>query len=564
MPELKIYDDSPAPYNVPKAEANLTSKKSKDRIDIFNNFLSERFTFNKMLDFLVGLTPTRLKSEETISDAGTLAGVLKEQERQYTQGASQVPRFHFQELPPIPQPLTADSFRDYIYFLTHLRILYKNSSSLESGIVPDILLYTHHLDNTEFKPFRSVDTFNYLIKYFGYDKFQSSFARELLLVMSKDGHKPNIGTINELLKICRKHSDRRSLVSTYSVVINYLVLVKRMNLEINLTTWNRIYDCIDNIFLKELFVNKMSAINLPILHNMCNSILRDFATTTSDTQEVVDFIEKDLNRPKWRDDPRMLDKVLHHKIIHLATAEDFGEVWHDLMSNPIDGVTLKSVINSLWSNPRLQNRTYLMLATYLKLKDRLDFVPAEVYGTLFGAICEESLDTVAVSKLARSLIHVEALQKLNLPVEFNEYLDATGETKKESPKIPEHYRMMKRLSKHNLTDLEARVLYCQQEMRCPMPWDSLSETESSEWESTKAELDADAKFWENSTTKANKIGLVVAESPVPGEVIHNYRRVNSINMGISRDIVLIQKLQKGFEKQTEDEMAKRNIYSRQS
>ncbi|KAM9886070.1 hypothetical protein OXX79_014426 [Metschnikowia pulcherrima] len=104
-------------------------------------------------------------------------------------------------------------------------MLYRNSSSLMSGIVPEILLHTHHLENTQFKPFRTVETYNYLI-IFGYEKFQNSFSRELLLVMVHDGHSPNINTINQLMKTCRIHASRRSLVSTYKVVVSYLSLAK--------------------------------------------------------------------------------------------------------------------------------------------------------------------------------------------------------------------------------------------------------------------------------------------------------------------------------------------------
>lgn len=576
MPELKIYDESTPTYDVARAEANLASKKSKDRIDVFNNFLSERFVFNKMLDFLVELTPPHLKSEETVNDPASLASVLAEQDQQYTQAkGDDVPRFHFHEIPPIPLPLTKDTFRQYIYSLTHLRMLYKNSSSLASGIVPEILFFTHSLDNETFKPYRSVDTYNYLIKYFGYDKFQSSFAKELLLVMAKDGHRPNLELINQLLKICRIHSNRRFLVSTYRVIINYLNLVKRMDLQVNLTTWNRVYDCIDNIFLKEIFLNKMSTANLPILNNMCIRILEDFATTTTHNHEVVTFVEQDLRRPNWKSDPRLLNKVLYHRVSHLKKNSDLKEIWHDmLLETQIDAMTLKTFVNAISSNPNLANKEYLLLATYMKMRNQIAFVP-EVLGKLILAICNHQCEILTTSKLVRALIHKEAVERLNLQVEFNEY--ATGLDRSESPtkklypfpypvpraNIPEHYKMMKRLTQYQLIDLEAITIYFQNESErkeLRMPWELLDDAESAEWSKISHSLETDPEYWENTESKSTLLGLNKTAQTTPPEVVATYRTINTISMGVSHDINLIHKLEVGLDKQTEQEMAQRKIY----
>lgn len=569
MPQLKIYQQKQTPYDTKRAEANFASKKSTDRIDVFNNFLSERLVFGKMVDFLVELTPEYLKSAETVGDKDLLANVLEEESVEFHRNRYEnVPRFHFHEVPKMPSPLTKENFQEYIYFLTHSRILYKNSSSLASGIVPEILLYTHHLENDHFKQFRSVHTYNYLIKYFGYDKYQNLFARELLLVMSRDGHRPNIETINQLLKICRIHSNRRSLVSTYKVVINYLTLAKRLGLKVNLSTWNRIYDCIDNMFLKELFVNKIALINLPVLYNLCLRLLEDFGRTTTNSEEVVEFIETDLVRKDWRQDPRFAEKVIYHKIVNAEDNEAFGKIWQELDNYASDGITLKTILNGISANANLTSREDLALNVYAKLAEKVQ-VPPEIYGKLILMLCSSrNFDLPTLNFLVRALIHMEATTNLDLPVEYTEYEErptkvsdpeSDSEVAPEKSKTPlsEHYRIMKRLTRHHLIDLEAKCTYVnlQPHQNVPSPWEPILEEERKKWEETKLQMKAQSDFWTEPKFKSPENHL-----QIPDLVVSQYKRLANINMGISHDINLIRKLEKGFDSNIEREMAERGIY----
>ena len=170
-------------YNSELAKIVWVRKTNQDTVNVFNNFLEDRIIFNQMMDLLIDITPEYLKSNDIHNDQ-SLSRILQQQDHQdrMNKFSDITPRYHFHEIPPIP-PLDPESFQKYIYFLTHLKILYKNSLSLQNGLVSDILLHTHKLTNTKYQPFRSVYTYNYLIKFFGYDKNQSSFARELLLVV---------------------------------------------------------------------------------------------------------------------------------------------------------------------------------------------------------------------------------------------------------------------------------------------------------------------------------------------------------------------------------------------
>ncbi|GEQ67492.1 hypothetical protein JCM33374_g1157 [Metschnikowia sp. JCM 33374] len=577
MPELKIYDDSLPLYDKSRAELNLASKTSTDRLQIFANFLGERQNFDKMMNLLIELTPPDLMDKDTVENSASLAHVLEREDDQfYSYRYDHIPRFHFHEVPSIPHPLTRENFSEYIYFLTHSKILYRNSSSLTSGIVPEILLHTHNLENKQFKPFRSVETYNYLIKYFGFDKFQNSFARELLLVMVEDGHKPNINTINQLLKICRIHANRRSIVSTYKVVINYLNLAKNFDLRPNLSTWNRIYDCIDNIFLKEAFLNKISTVSLPVSNNMCIRILGDFCETTRDTNDVISFLESDLRRPYWREDPRMADKVLYHRIKHMSGNDELSVVFENLYPGvSTDALTLKTLANAIDANPNFTHKAYLILCMYTQLSIHVDLVPPEVYSRVIQLLAEnkEGFDLLSLNMIARGVIHYDATKMLKLPIETTEYEKPQSKHfKQQRQYLPynisneafgEHYRIFKRLSKKSLNTLEAKVIHTinnSQGNGVKYPWEPLSQEEEARWKSTTAAIRAQERFWENSSEKARSVGFIESTTPpVPEKFVIAYDRYNSIQMRVSNEITTVKKLRMGLDKHLENEMRERRI-----
>lgn len=550
MPQLKIYDSQKPKYNLKRAEANLKSKTKKDHVGAFQFYLGERQIFTKMLDFLVELTPAHMKSKETVENPDLLARTLRNEEDARPYKAS---RYTFHEVPPIPDNLSKDRFHEYIYYLTHLRMLFRNSSSLSSGIVPEILLYTHLLDNEAFKPFRSTDTYNCLIKFFGHDKFQSSFAKELLLVLAKDGHQPNLETFNILLKICKLHTKRRSLTSTYSVIISYLNLIKRLGYKVNLTTWNRVYDCIDNLYLKEMFVNKMTTLNLPVLENMCVRILEDFSTTTNNTSEVTEFIVKTLRRPLWKSDCRYVNKVLYHMVLHSEDAK-LEEAWDLLETCETNGVTAKAMLNAIGANKMLRCKE-LMLGIYCRIGS--DVLP-ETVSKLLCVYAQSNADILHSLLVIRGLI-ADCVQLFGLPTETLQFKHASEPNPHphvhkfpyQIPKgdIPESYRLLKRLTQHNLTDFEAKTLIADCET---MPWQPLSECEKEEWKRLKMHYAGD--FWldpkkepENHTFNKDEIAA--------------YRSINTIRMGISHDINLIHRILAGYKLKIEDDMARRGIYA---
>lgn len=532
MPQLKAFDERKQ-YDSTKAEQRRSAIQSTRIEDQFQHFLNERGVFTKMLDLLVELTPELLKSALTIENSEALASVVVEQERQYRSTRYSTPRYLMTELPHMPPPDDAAKFREYIYYLTHTKVLYRNLSLLTSGIVPEILLHTHHLENSTYKNVRSTTTYNYLIKYFGYDKFQSSFARELLLVMSKDGHHPNIETVNQLLKACRIHSRRRRLTSTYHVILSYLTLAKRLDLRADLTTWYRVYDCIDNIFLKETFANKMALINLPISEAMCLRIVQDFASTSSKTSELVEFVERDLRRDPT--EPRIGDIIMTHKVRKLRDCGEFSRIWREL---PLcsDPLTVKNLASAVAGNRYLKHKTPLLLGILLHFKKQ----PVEILPEVVGLLLKTAVTEKVSSKILRGLLY-EGMKALRL----EEWTHKRCKKKIQvpgfpvlvpKPKLHESYRILKRLTQNRLTEAEARaILAIDSGNRERYLWDPLSAEEAAWW----------AEFCE---THMHEFWL--REWPAecwPADVVAAFVRFNNTRKGINRDSRTVQRVAAGFD-----------------
>lgn len=370
---------------------------------------------------------------------------------------------------PSPSSL---QFQEYIYKLCHTTYHYKNSSSL-NGIIPDILLLTHNLNNESYKHLRSVHTYNYLIRYFGYKKNQSTFARELLLVMTRDGHKPNIDTINNLLKTCQIHSHIRSNTNTYQSIIKYLKLTRLFQVDLNLTTFTRIYDCIGNIFLRETFLNKIQSIELPIPRSLLLRIIDDFSSTTKDTNELVEFIEKDLARPDWFTESALASKVVYHRGLQVQNADDLVNLYTFITSkiSKIDNHILKSLFESLNKNDKLQHKFYSMMVVYLKHDVDING-NIKLYQYLIKQFFEEfeSLSIDQYSFILRGLFH-EITTKLNLPLEITKY-----DNNKYS--VGENFAIIRRiLDQNHLIKFEAIANY----LKLPSLYEELNPEQVSNW-----------------------------------------------------------------------------------
>ncbi|KAK6465174.1 hypothetical protein DFJ63DRAFT_332607 [Scheffersomyces coipomensis] len=549
MPNLKIYSDELPEFDEASAKRNWKSKNTSRPINLLNNFLQDRGNFDKMMDLLVRITPYHLKNVNLDNDL-VVSNILREQEQLRIN--FQFPKNIFTEVPPIPSPLTKESFEEYIYLLTHSTFHYRNSSSLTTGIIPDILLYTHKLSNEEFKPFRSAQTYNYLIKYFGYDKNQSSFARQLLLVMNKDDCKPNIGTINNLLKVCQIHSHIRSTGNTYSIVLKYLRLCTKLDIHINLSTFTRVYDCINNIFLKEIFINKIQAINLPIQKNLLVRILDDFSLTIKETSELIYFIENDLRYTNWREDSKILNKVIYHQALIMRNLNELRVYFED-STYQIDEYTIKSILEAIKKNKFLEDndRIWLMLKVYVNLSEKLQFPAMDNVIRVYQFLIEQVIQwddsyIKTTSQLIRFILN-DATESMRLPTECI------------NSNIPENYKIMKRIFKGKLEDVESKIAFFNKTYRdeaLPRLMEPLNAYEIELWKSIKQNIDniqSIEQFMDLSGATE------VKDFQIDPSYIDKYHKVQKHKFSSTKNKKFFNKLQEGADNYTHRKMVERMI-----
>lgn len=472
IPNLKTFCEK-VDYNNREAKQNWLQKTSTEPQDVLDTFIKHRYQFKRLMKYLLAITPSHLKGI-LYSNVQQIQHILQEEEKvQLSLERPKIPHNTFHEIPPLPSPLTKESFEEYIFKLTHSKYHYKNSLSLQSGIIPQILLHTHKLSNEKFKPFRSTATFNHLIKYFGYDKNQSLFARELLLVMNNDGHVADFGTINNLLCVVKLHSRIRSNTSSYRLALKYLKFGHQLGVQVNLSTWTRIYDIIDNVYLKEQFLNTLQEKGIPILRPLLLRILKDFSKTTKKTKDVIYFIENDLGMKNWQEDGLVRGQVLCHQALNYG--EDSAQPW-------LNEFDFKNWLQGLKENENFKGeKSIIMLKQYFAR----DFEISEtlpIFAILIQQLVSEFLDIRHLKQLVfvvRGLIY-EATNQLGIPVEVDSYGDGNYS-------IPENYKILARNLQDALPMLQAKIEFINKFSyeKLPLPWEWLSDQEVQRWEALK-------------------------------------------------------------------------------
>lgn len=330
---LKIFNNDNNTYDVETSRKNWQDKNSKDNLIIYGDFLKIHRKFETIIDLLIKLTPEELLNKDDNKQLLILENHAKYQDNlKYN-----VPKYHFK---PIPSPHEFENFEEYIYFITHCKIYNKHTTSNLNGLVNDLLLYTHNVDNKQFKHKRNVYTFNQLIEYYGYQKNQNLFTRHLLLIMKLDGVEPNIETFNNLLKMLKINSSIRSIDNSlvFSKILNILKLIESSGLKANLITYERIYSCIHNIYLKERFLNKISMVNLPITGNFLNLIIDDLLKNCNNFEDFKTFIENDVNLKDWKLNDKIFNKVVKFNIVNHNQFPSDNELNDYTLSYIIDGI----------------------------------------------------------------------------------------------------------------------------------------------------------------------------------------------------------------------------------
>ncbi|EGW32621.1 uncharacterized protein SPAPADRAFT_138987 [Spathaspora passalidarum NRRL Y-27907] len=556
MPTLKTFSEK-TEYDIRSAKQAWTKKTSKNPRAILEQYMEDRRMFEIMMSTLIDLTPSHLKDIDHNNPA-VLNNVILQQDQIASEYKLQVPAHNFHEIPIMPSPLTRENFYEYIYQLTHTNYHYKNSSSLQSGIIPQILLYTHKLTTHEFKEYRSTHTYNCLIHYFGSLKNQSTFARELLLVMKNDGHAYNVDTINSMIKMLSTHANIRGNTSTFGLVLKYLQLSARLNIEINLGTYSYIYSTIKNIHLKENFLKKMQDHGIPIPKSMMVKVLDDFAKTTTDYHEVINFIEKDLGYETWAIDSKFSNKVIYSQALH-ANANDA-----ELEKFNIDEYTLLNLFSGIQRNVELQDKAFSMIRIYVEFSKESgrDFTKIPRIFQLISRQLITDLKDVrkieTLSYLLRCIIY-EATQKLNLPIEVIDY----GNGKRS---LPENYKIVSRIVGRALQEVDAKITYVNENLKdvSIKPTSVLLDDQEIEiWNHLKLELEQP-----NSNKKEDLLLFKVIRSgqlpngaavELPHESIQQILSHTAAKISAHRNRERILRIDEGSDEYTKRQMVERGL-----
>lgn len=371
---LKVYNEVKH-FDSQKARLNWQRQQSMLAKQQFKNYLDEKTRYESVVQTMIKGTPNHLKG---IADLPSrVAAALAEHEQNRGPHTQQL----FEELPKMPQAFTSETFRDYISSLCRTTYHYRNLLSLLLGLVPDILLWTHDLSNPKFRPYRLVHTYNELIYWFG-RKNQSLFARQLLLVMTHDGHSPNTDTINHLLRLAANHSHGRATTSTLSILKRSIGFAVHMGIPLNLDTYARVYDATTNIFLREYLLAQMNAAGIPLTPGLVLRIVDDYAKTTTNTNDLIRFIEHDLKRTNWQQENGLFNKVIFHKSLHQP-----HHLPQLLEGVTPDSYTLKLIIEGI--NDRQGVKASMMLYWYFKMTETTPAMHPYIYAKLINAVNQE-------------------------------------------------------------------------------------------------------------------------------------------------------------------------------
>ena len=415
--EGKIFDEA-------EAQRNWKLKTSSENLIMFKNYFDNKPFMEEILSLMIELTPPDLFHDR---NEASYIKVLKDFERQNGANKFHVDRYYFHDIPAIPT--TNPEFEHYIYFLTHSNIMYADLSSM-NGIVNDVLLYTHNLDNNQFKSLRTVNTFNWMIKYYGLNKNQSSFARSLLLVLNKDGKLANIDTYNTLLKMIAMNS--RSISNHYKLIVKYLKLIKNLNLHIDLRTWNIVYSLITDYYLKEMYLSQLSLINLPITRELVYKILDDYTKLDPGQDKVIEFLNNEVNYKSWAQDSKILNKVIYYHI-----KKDINYT----INYNLNQYSLKYILEGIRDSDNTnEDKLAKMLLYYKSNQQPIDQIPI-IYKHIIGQMLTLNHSLEPMTMVMKGLV-----EDCKRDIIKNDDID---EEKIMSRIVGQKYNIMKMLIQHN-------------------------------------------------------------------------------------------------------------------
>ncbi|ODV96407.1 hypothetical protein PACTADRAFT_2700 [Pachysolen tannophilus NRRL Y-2460] len=200
-------------------------------------------------------------------------------------------RMSILEIPPIPKILNHDSFHKYIDDLTSF-YYYKKRSSSKNGLISRILVQLFHPHNKIIKNFRTISSYNNVIKFFC-DFNDIDYSRNLFKQMEEiDQINPNTSTFNILIN--QLNNSLKHNTNPLITTLRYLKMMETKKIPVDLCTWHIIYKIFKDDTSKSLLLDKYSYdLNLPVTNYLTHYVIEDLSQNLT-AEEIITYI-KDNN-----------------------------------------------------------------------------------------------------------------------------------------------------------------------------------------------------------------------------------------------------------------------------
>ncbi|KAK9244916.1 hypothetical protein V1506DRAFT_540073 [Lipomyces tetrasporus] len=222
------------------------------------------------------------------------------------------------DLPPFPQILTADTFTKYLGKLVDREYL-KYGSSHRNGIITDMLIQLFSLSNRSTAGLRTIMAYNLAIL-FAVDTGNLRLARKLVSNMPFDDVKPDVDTLNLLMSVgYRPRLHGVPINRQFEFVLRTLTKMRALDIQANRTSWIVFLKTVKSVPLKLEIIKHMRLSGYGIDSFTVQSFILD-ASGYLDITHLTDVIMEEF--------ADLCNEAILNVVVHrLLRADSIGKAW---------------------------------------------------------------------------------------------------------------------------------------------------------------------------------------------------------------------------------------------
>ncbi|KAK9317570.1 hypothetical protein V1522DRAFT_397928 [Lipomyces starkeyi] len=222
------------------------------------------------------------------------------------------------DLPPFPRILTADSFMEYLGKLVEREYL-KYGISHRNGVITDIIVQLFSLRNRSTTGLRTIMAYNLAIS-FAVDTSNLGLARKLFNNMYFDNVKPDVDTLNLLMSAgFRPRVQGLPINRQFEFVLRTLVKMRPFDIQANRMSWIVFLKSVKSVPLKLEIIKHMRLSGYGIDSFTIQSFILD-ASDYLDMTQLTDVIMEEF--------ADLCNKALMNVVVHrLLRAEQIDKAW---------------------------------------------------------------------------------------------------------------------------------------------------------------------------------------------------------------------------------------------